>query len=629
MRILGLLLIAISAGASADEPALKPYVDPSQLDVPWPKHSFVKEPWRGFVETRSGRELRDGIGINYQVPPRSDTLAVRLLAETGIRAFRIEIGFGQMAWEEDRLNDEARVRALLALCRQYEIRPTFLLNAHQGAPCPVRFFERTLAADAPAGSREVRLTDITDLQVDHSGLNGLSDYWAAEGLITAIDPATKTCRLSKPLPKPLKAGVRVPMATLKYEPLHPVGSPQFDRTAAGWVRYARHIATLADEAGFPDYDLEIWNELTFGTHFLNINDYYPPDAPKTPRRPNALHKGGSCWELARRTIEGVRSDHPHAHFIWGFSNTTFFHTAIRELPPGTDGQSYHPYGTGTRKLPAQETHQDHPEFNVDGYTPHLEIRMPEGWAHTFIQTESLMRLLNPDARERDRPAGVSHFRHVITEHGVLPPECGVNDAAGAWELKALCATRSYCLWLNKGLSALYYFNAHNAKPLEFGILPADLAKLPADARFEDVATPPMRAIHNLTRAFEKSVDVGKPRSLAIAYAPAGPTGMIFPGDASHRGLSHPDVLAVLPFQNDPRTFVLAVYVMSYDATKRLPEERYRLELSGVAGRQAHCSFYDPHQDREIPVEMSKSADDRIEVVLPVVDHPRLLRITEE
>ena len=88
--------------------------------------------------------------------------------------------------------------------------------------------------------------------------------------------------------------------------------------------------------------------------------------------------------------------------IWGFSNTTFFHTAVTELPPGIQGQSYHPYGTGTRKLPAEEAHRDHPDFNVEGFTPAMEIRMPEGWAHTFIKTESLMRLLNPAALDTIR-----------------------------------------------------------------------------------------------------------------------------------------------------------------------------------------------------------------------------------
>ena len=202
-----LFVVLASAAAAGQEFPVQPYADPAQLDVPWPKHSFSKQPWRGFVETRSGYDFLHGIGVNYHVPG-NDPLAVRLLAEAGFKTFRIEIGFGNVNWDEKGLANEERMRKLLALCKQYDIRPTMLLNAHQGVPCPLKFFTRRLLADAPRGSREVRLDDTRDLVVGRSGLNGLSDYWAAEALITQIDERTGACRLSKPLPKDLKAGER-------------------------------------------------------------------------------------------------------------------------------------------------------------------------------------------------------------------------------------------------------------------------------------------------------------------------------------------------------------------------------------------------------------------------------------
>jgi hypothetical protein len=61
--------------------------------VPWPKHSFVKVPWGGFLETKTDDDFLRGIGVNYNVPGRS-ALAVRLLVETGIKTFRIEAGWG-------------------------------------------------------------------------------------------------------------------------------------------------------------------------------------------------------------------------------------------------------------------------------------------------------------------------------------------------------------------------------------------------------------------------------------------------------------------------------------------------------------------------------------------------------
>ena len=91
--------------------------------------------------------------------------------------------------------------------------------------------------------------------VGRSGLNGLSGYWAAEALITAVDSSSGRCQLSKSLPKDLKAG-DVAMGTLAYLPLYPVGTPEFDDTAAGWIRYALLVCQLARRAGIEAFDLE-------------------------------------------------------------------------------------------------------------------------------------------------------------------------------------------------------------------------------------------------------------------------------------------------------------------------------------------------------------------------------------
>jgi hypothetical protein len=621
-----LTLIIVAAATEAQEVPVRPYVDPGQLDVPWPKHSHYKQPWRGFLETRSGYDFLAGIGVNYHVPG-NDALAVRLLTESGFRAFRIEIGFGSVRPDEQGLTNEDRMRNLLRLCKQYDVRPTLLLNAHQGVPCPLRFFTKQLTADAPKGSRAVVLADTEDLVVGRSGINGLTGYWAAEALITEIDHETGRCRLSKPLPKDLKAG-ELSMATLAYLPLHPVGTEEFDETAAGWVRYALMVCRLASDAGIDRFDVELWNELTFGTRFLDVNNYYDRDAPKVPPGPDFLNRGGTCWELARRTVEAVKPRHPNARCIWGFSNTTFFHCAIRNLPPGMDGQSYHPYGTGTRRLPDQEYHKDRPELNLEGFTPTIDVRMPEGWAHTFIQTESLMRHLNPHARLQTRPEGVDRFYHYITEHGIVPAECGVTDEAGGWRLKSLCASRSFCLWLNKGIDVMHYFVAHSKDPMGMGLLPVDLPRLAQDTAFDEVATPPMKVLRNLTTAFAGSVPLDKPRQLSVEVTALGGQEKVFEGDGAHRPLWHRDVLAVLPFQIKPGQFVIAVYVMTYDATQPIAEERYRLVIKGVSGRQGHLALYDPHEDRRIPLKSSGREEDFVEVVVPVVGHPRLMTLTE-
>jgi hypothetical protein len=616
--ILVCLVLTLGPPLAAQEPPRTRYIDPAQLDVPGPRHSFVKVPWRAFLETKSGDDFLRGVGVNYTVPGKSD-LAVRLLAEAGFKAFRIETGWGEVRWDEGGRHDEDRLRWLLGSCRDRGIRPTLVLNAHHGVPCPNKPIDRALADDAPKGSRRVRFADVSEIVPGRTGLSNLTDYWAAEVLITRVDKETGECDLSKALPKELKKGQSVPLMTLKYLPLYPLGTKEFDETAAGWVRYALMVCKQAEAAGVEDFDVEIWNELTFGTHYLDVNDYYDPPTVEFQTR-DRLNKGGHLWELARRTNEAVKARYPKARSIWGFSNTTFFHVPVEGLPPGTDGQSYHPYGTGTRTYPKDEDYRDHPEQNLDGFTPKAEFRIPEGLSYTFIKTESLMRLLNPEARRR-HPPGVERFYHYMTEHGVAPEEAGARDEAAAWRLKTLCALRSYCLWLNKGIDVLHYFSAYEDKVMGMGLMPPNLKDLTPDAEFDKVATPPMKALRNLTRAFEGSGPIRKVRPLQADVSPLGKTGEAFDGKIP---LGHPDVFAFLPFQASETRHVIAVYVSTYDALKPMPEERYRLVIRGNSAPPHAARLYDPVTDRSIKLDVVPRDGGAVQVDVGVADYPRLL-----
>ncbi len=620
------LLVAAPAPAGEGEYPVRPYVDPNMLDVPWPKHSHYRQPWRGYLQTRPAEGFLRGVGVAYNVKGNHE-LAMRLVAETGFRALRLEIGWGGFAWQEDRFAGGDRIRAVLEACKRYGIRPTLLINAHQGVPCPVRFFQRTLASAAPAGSREVRLTDVGDLVPGRSGLSNLSNYWAAEALITKIDADTGTCTLSKPLPKALEKGARVPMATLKYVPFHPLGHAAFDDTAAGWVRYALAVCDLAAEAGLEAWDVEIWNELTFGTKFLRINNYYEPDIAPPPgrREPDFLKPHGHCWELARRTVEAVKARYRRVRCIWGFSNTTFFHCPVEKLPPRTDGQSYHPYGTGTRSLPKREQHAGRPELNVEGYVPTIDIRMPEGWAHTFVQTESLIRLINPRARQRT-PAETRRFYHYITEHGAVPGEAGVRGEQAEWRYKTKCALRSYCMWLNKGIDVMHYYCAWGKSPAAMGLLPPGLGALPADAKFREVATPPMRAIRNLTRAFAGAERIENPRQLTVEVTALGAPREVFAGDGDHRPLWQREVFAALPFQLRRGRFAVACYVMTYDATKPFRPRRHRLTVGNLPGAAGEVSLYDPMTDEAVDVRVVSRGKGEVTVAFDATDTPRLLML---
>lgn len=229
---------------------------------------------------------------------------------------------------------------------------------------------------------------------------------------------------------------------------------------------------------------------------------------------------------------------------------------------------------------------------------------------------------------RDRVPTDARFYHYITEHGVVPAECGVTEDNAAWQLKALCATRSFCLWLNKGIDVLHYFVAYDRKPLGMGLLPADLPKLPQDASFDQVATAPMRAVRNLTETFADSMPLERTRPLAVEVTSLGEQHKIFDGDAQHPPLWHREVLAVLPFQLTPNKFVIATYVMTYDVISPIEEEEYRLTIKGVEGVESKLTFYDPHEHTRIVPTVLRRETDFVEVRLAVTDQPRLLIVEE-
>ena len=182
-------------------------------------------------------------------------------------------------------------------------------------------FARTVTADAPAGAGEVFLDKTDDLILHHSGLSNPQRYIAAEFLVTRIQGHKVT--LSKPWPTKLAAGTKVKMATLKYAPFGDPGTPEGQATLEGWKRYARTIAefaatTLGTKGGSDaDFDLEIWNEMSFGSNFIHQSRYYDP----LPKRYDVnrvyldvVRATAAAAAAAPKLFRGVR-------LVNGFSNT--------------------------------------------------------------------------------------------------------------------------------------------------------------------------------------------------------------------------------------------------------------------------------------------------------------------
>ncbi|MFQ5811075.1 MAG: hypothetical protein ACE5JM_15765, partial [Armatimonadota bacterium] len=568
-------------------------MDPSQLYGIWGgAHSHYKQPWRAWLETVPGVRFLDGLGINYQVPKNHDTI-IGLLARHGFRRIRVEMGGGHLDWDMQIQSTRRQYfDDIFTACAEHRVRPLILLNNHQGVPCPVKWLFRKVASDAEQGDRTVELDSVDDIVPGRTGISNLTGYWAAEAMITSCNPATNTVTLGKPLPIALPAGRSVTLHTLKWLPLSEVGTPEFEETATYWVQYADTMCEFVASHGL-SFDVEIWNELTFGSRFLDIDNYYDPPlvgpSPNSPRR-----TGGRCWELARRAISHVKQKWPTTKCVWGFSNTNYFHTAVSTLPRGTDAQSYHPYATAPRNFPQDEYVPDQPWRNLEGYVPHYRRIMPEGIGHDLTQCESIMWLVNPVARQASPPGTVS-FEHWFTEHGWAPVYSGITDERRAAELKARMVLRASLLYLNKGISKIYFYPAYEEDPLGGGLLDRRALELAPRRwpRRQRAASPALRALRNVTYVFARSRPLHGVRSLDVDVAKLSEPVAAFPGDATHEPLWHREVFAVLPYQTRDNEFVIAMYVMTRDFTVPMAPEAYRVTFHNIRGTGASIRYYDP------------------------------------
>ncbi|HUA88729.1 MAG TPA: hypothetical protein VL994_04805 [Steroidobacteraceae bacterium] len=611
------LVLGLAPGVNA-----KDYVDPRLLDVPPGNYSFIRQGWRGYLETLPAEHFRNGLGIvwNRTPPAQTPEQTAANLAWAGFARVRLEVPWGSVRWDERGFDEETtqRLSRILKALQANGLRPLVLLNANHLQPCPVRWQTVRVLQAAESGARHVEITgDLGGFSAGIPTLMSLADGTHAGPLVDDFhrDPRVAGAYilgLSKSLSRRLPVNEELRVAVLRYPPLNPVGSPEFEHTAGGWLRYVSLVTQLLDSTfGRSGYDVEIWNELTFGSAFLDIANYR--DGSNQPPPPEFLHRGGAAWELARRTTDLLKAAHPEVQVIWGFSNTTFFHVAVEDLPPRVDGQSYHPYGTARRCY--ADLVRGRRALLLDDFVPAGCVIQPEGYAHAWQQTESLLRLIAPAVRDH-HPPGETHFVHFITEHGLAPREIGIEDPREAERAKAAFALRAPLLWLNKGLSAIYLYSLYDDDPAGFGLLGA------GGARSET-----LQILHRLTAEFSGTLAPQDRRPLDFAVAREGGTTGILQGDPSGRYLAQEDAVALLPFQRDRHRFLVAAYVMTQDFPVALSPQPYLLTIKGVEASAARVRCYLPADDQteSCPTERRDGA---IRVRVSLTDQPRLIELDD-
>lgn len=253
-------------------------------DVPFGTSSFWIQPWRAYLDTWPASRLLDAVGINFNVSPQDAEATARLLHDDGFKLARVAIDWPALSYEDPSVfipSHLADITARLTALRNNGLRPLIVLDAYSGDPTPEKSVTLETTAAASAGATSVQLSSASAALVvpGKTGFNGLSFGGAADILITSVS-AGDVATLSRPLLQPLEAG-RHAGTTLLYAPFGPPKlaggkpNPQFQETLAGWLNYVRAVSKLAAGIVGPGgFDLEVWDELTFSSQFLNSEYYY-------------------------------------------------------------------------------------------------------------------------------------------------------------------------------------------------------------------------------------------------------------------------------------------------------------------------------------------------------------------
>jgi len=285
------------------------YVDPGQqTKLSFGDRSHWLQPWRAYMDTVPATRLRDAVGIQFNVQPQEADSTARLLAANGFRRARVEVAWSSIAYDSPtRIGDPAPLRTKLAALKARGIRPLILLNSHHGAPGPLRRWKATTVEPAARDARRLHLdaTSLSQVVPGKTGLDSLTGQFKAADILFTAKDTNGWVTLSKPLPKDLAAGSYA-ASTLKYEPFQRPrladGSPNpdFEETVRGWLDYLGAVtAEVRSDLGSDAFDVEVWNEQSFGADFLNADNYYDPPVGQT--YPAAVHETSgltSYWRLA-------------------------------------------------------------------------------------------------------------------------------------------------------------------------------------------------------------------------------------------------------------------------------------------------------------------------------------------
>jgi hypothetical protein len=650
-------------------------------EAPFGTTSFWIQPWRAYMDTWPASRLLESVGINFNVSAPQAEATAQLLQDSGFKLARIAINWDALSYgDPTQFGDEASVRTRLEALHKHGLRPLILLDANSEGPTPAQQVNLETIAEAPVGAQTVTLTPASAAAVvpGKTGFDGLSFGGDPDILIDSV--AGEDATLSKPLPKALPAGAHKG-ATLLYAPFtqptlaNGQPNPAFQETLAGWLSY---VATVCKEAtsifGPEGYDLEVWNELSFGSQFLNAENYDMPEGTEGVSAATREITKALLDETVAYMRNPTNGIGPGVGISDGFASQTPFPSGAN-APLGLTALSKHLYD-GAKTFPAADQDRALVPLNALGerdtlkdsfaplFVPHYQSLFPEYYL-AATQTETIVRDLAPMTTE---VYGLPHGRNVgppggtplqkwMTEYNlslngatvVGPDESTPSPTtltpADKAHFQAKALLRSLVAMINKGMTREYFYAATGhalalIPPTFYTALQAHPETYPGDTLGGET----MNGFRNMLTQFQGPGPGTDLRQLSLLSIAQNGNHAQFTGDdtTAHPNLYDREVLAVLPFQSSPTRYVIPIYVMTRDLLTLyepnqpttdihrfdLPNETFRITLGNLPETTTPPTItaYDPLRNETTPAKLITQTNHTATIEIAATDYPRTLTI---
>ena len=655
-------------------------IDRNQL-MPFGERSFYLQPWRSYMDTFPATRMLEAAGINFNVDDTATDdvdAGARLLHDAGFTRARIGIPWNAMDYSNPGQIVAGKLPLLTNELDQFKangIRPLILLQSNDGIPCPVQSVTLSLTAPAPAGATSVQL-DSASAALVQPGLTGFYQFGRDAGVVITSVNALHVASLSQPLGSAISAGPQSAV-NLKFQPFFPEyntdGSLNANNqaTMAGWTQYVAGVTqTVKSILGSDNFDVEVWNELSFGSAFLSAGNYYSPPPPGS---------GDVTQEILQGTVSYVRnpsSGLPDVGIGDGFANEEPFTSGSSEVP-GVTAIDKHPYA-GAIQFPAQATYSGIAPLdalgNIDGtqisgawhdtFIPTFTALFPEYFLDG-IQTETVTRDLAPFVSDiyaglhgrYTHPVGAPAPQMWVTEvnadtssasNTLTSPDRSATSPMSAADLshfEAKAILRYLSAWVGKGVTAIDFFAAANAGGLDL-IDPSFWTTAEATHSYPGLAAggQTMVAVSRFLGTMAGAQNLSQITPLTLDSISDYDGAYQFPGNGTpaYPPLYNRNMVGFFPFQVTAHKWVIPAYVMTLDLATLynksaagndvtradLPQEVFRFTVSGVDPATASASATDPLTGNSIPVKITGRGADSVSLEIPLTDYPRVLTLTD-